>query len=419
MEPTRYRPEGYTSSIKTRTYRVRGLEVKFTKKSDLLTFKRRVFEHLVEYGMDTITYLPSPDNSQKMVSVIHHHARFSVAEAKQAEAEQAKLYDFNDQGNIRDAKKFLLDSLDDSLEKQVYESTNRLDSFIQFWMNLMSIVESISINRFDGIKAKLKSRNIGQYPGQNIVMLCSDYLSDYTDLDNASMYDFTLTMHMLQKIMEAGNEDFKSELRPVRKSLNTQLLKVRHLSYEDQKKMLVDAELDVKNVLKKCKEEYRILLDENKWPAASHAKDSKALNRNYGSANATTKAKSANALEKNATGGGKDKSKDSCHNCGLLGHHAYECKNPPKDKGGNTQGRKSQGKPARKPRFPEPKDGESEVKIEQGKKWMWCAKCRNWTPHHGTAGHVPRAQLKQQQKANMARMDLKFHPSAYTVRYNR
>ena len=93
-------------------------------------------------------------------------------------------------------------TLDDSLEKQMYMNTDRLDSFIVCWMNLMSIVESISINRFDGIKAKLKSRNVGQYPGQNIVMLCSDYLSDYTDLDNTSMYDFTLTMHMLQKIME-------------------------------------------------------------------------------------------------------------------------------------------------------------------------------------------------------------------------
>ena len=61
VHPTQYRPEGISSSIKTRHYRVMGLSTKFSRKSDLLTFQQEVNEHLSEFGMDTIAYLPSPD----------------------------------------------------------------------------------------------------------------------------------------------------------------------------------------------------------------------------------------------------------------------------------------------------------------------------------------------------------------------
>ena len=60
------------------------------------------------------------------------------------------------------------------------------------------------------------------------------------------------------------------------------------MTYKEAHKDLVKKELDVQSILKKVKDEYRTLYDDSKWPAASHAKDSKAMNRNYGSVNKAT-----------------------------------------------------------------------------------------------------------------------------------
>jgi hypothetical protein len=63
---------------------------------------------------------------------------------------------------------------------------------------------------------------------------------------------------------------------------------VRHQSYDDKHKSMVRAELDVQSVLKQCKQEYRTLLVDSKWPAAAHARDSKAIGRSYGTAKAVS-----------------------------------------------------------------------------------------------------------------------------------
>ena len=430
INPTQYRPEGISSSIKTRYYRVQGLVTKFSRKSDVLTFQHDVNEHLDEYGMDTIAYLPSPDNHHEMIYVIDHHARCTVREAQQAEQAQKAKYDQYDLTNIMDAKKFLIHSVDESLKKQLYENTSEMDTFITYWMNLMALVGSVSVNRFDKIKNRLKQRTIHQYAGQDVNQLCSAYISDYKELDGGGMYDFNLTLHMLNQIMEAGPEDFRAELRPLRKKLNTQLLKIRHLSYTESKKSLAELELDVNSILKVVKEEYRMLHDEGKWPAASHAKDSKAIGNQYGDANVVSSKPKANTLERSNQGQPRDKSNDTCNNCGEKGHWSRDC--PKRNQGEKSQGKDKKGKPnktkapfqspsrkKREPRFPPPGENESEIKIDNGKKWYWCQKCRNWTEHHGTAGHVPRNQLKSlkaQAHVGITQPDYDDQPYAFSVR---
>ena len=152
IHPTQYRPSSIGSSTKSQYYRTTGLTTKFTRKSDLLKFQTKVQEHLEEYGMDTIAYLPSPTDSTEMVSIISNHARYTLKEAKQQEKNQLTKYDLYDHANERDAKKFLMESIDEDLETQLYENCQKTDSFIVHWMNLMLLVGSISIDRFDRIK---------------------------------------------------------------------------------------------------------------------------------------------------------------------------------------------------------------------------------------------------------------------------
>ena len=78
VTPTQYCSSSVSSQAKARAYRVHGLETKFSRNSDLQTFQKKVWKHLVEHGMDTITYLEDPIKSTEVASVVTDHARFDV-----------------------------------------------------------------------------------------------------------------------------------------------------------------------------------------------------------------------------------------------------------------------------------------------------------------------------------------------------
>jgi hypothetical protein len=438
---TQCRPTSNGAATKGMHYRTLGVEPKFTRISDLLTFQKKISDHLVRHGMDTITYLTDPTDSTKVVSILGEHDQFTLKEAKDIEEkDQSSSYDQYDESNIRDSKTFLLNSLDETVLTQMYENCDDTETFIVHWMNLMLIVGSISIERFDKIKDSIKKRKMQDYSGEDVEAISTDYMSGWKNLHGARMYDHSLTLTMLKTIMQSGNEDFRYGLRSLKEKLNKKLLEIRHLSYDDSHKSMIQAELDVQSVLKQCKQEYRILLDDGKWPAAAHARDSKAIGRSYGSTNtvfadtlSATKLNRiiANALQRVVGGGARDKSQDKCRFCGEKGHWAQEC--PKKNKGSvrtpnnnnrfntrppdrNNGGRN--GERIRKQRFPPPRPGEGEIKTVEGKKFYWCTKCNNWTVSHGTATHKTREELRAtmtNDRPRDNRYDFDVQPSAFAI----
>lgn len=430
INPTQYRPTSIGAATKSQYYRTAGQLVKFTRKSDLLTFQKKLMNHLEEYGLDTITYIPSPVDATEMISVIDNHARFTAKEAKAAENLQWTKYDEYDHGNIRDAKKYLLNSLDESLEQQMYENCLPEDSFISDWMNLMLLVGTISIDRFDKIKDRLKARKLQQYPGEDVTRLCTDYMADFKELDGANMYDNNLTLTMVNSIICGGNEEFRSELRVIKKNLNDTLLKVRHQSYDEAKKTMAEAELDVRSVLTAAKEYYREQLDNGAWPAAQHRRDNRGIGRTFGQVNqakATPKGNGANvnALQQNKGSPVKNQADAKCGFCGKKGHLEKDCFKKHGRPPFNSPSRKpKQGKPGRSPpdrskqtKFPAPKPGESEVRhTTEGKTYYWCNKCRAWTISHGTDGHKTKEELQAERvraQVNEALMNFDLQPCAF------
>jgi len=191
--PTQYRPLSIGSSTKSHHYRTAGLQTKFTLGSDLLPLQKKMLQHFEEYGLDTITYLPDPYKTESMACVVTDYARFTVAEAQTRESLNRTKFDQYDHQNDKDAIKFLQNSLDPELETQMYENCKNTDSFIVHWLNLMHILSSTSIERFDKIKEQIKARKISDYPGHNITTLVTDYLADWRKLHGARLYDNTLT----------------------------------------------------------------------------------------------------------------------------------------------------------------------------------------------------------------------------------
>ena len=437
ITPNQFRSTSISGQAKSQSYRVMGLTNKFGKDDDLQDFGRKVKEHFIEHGLDTTTYLMDPTKKKSVVSVLDNHALFNMKDGVE-EANDWRTNEFDEYllGADRDGKKFLLNSLDPYLETQLRAKVRDDDCFTAYWLRLIHIIKSVSVDRFEKIKDRIKSRKLSDYASEDIEQLATDYLKDFKELESAGMYDHNLTMKMLNTIMTAGGdsqeaEDFRYPLRDIKQKLNTQLLTIRHMDYHSATTSMNNVELDVQSVLEVAKDEYRKIHDEGKWPAASNAKDSKAMNKNYGNVNMAASQdlqRYVNSLVQNATK--YDKSKDKCHNCGQRGHWSRDCPQKKTGRSNRNQRDPNRGKPNSRnksarnnpgratARTPPPKPGESEIKFIDGKKKYWCKECNRWTESHGTDSHKSKEELRAQSKnsVNTARVNFDLHPSVFHLK---
>ena len=131
IKPKQYRLASVSAASKSEHYRTQGMTTKFGRKKDLLTFERKLMEHLEENGLDTITYIPDPGDSTNVVSVVSDHGRFNHDEDGIKANDRAKKYfDKYNWENDGDAKKYLMACMDEDMEQQLYEVCDSKDCFI-------------------------------------------------------------------------------------------------------------------------------------------------------------------------------------------------------------------------------------------------------------------------------------------------
>ena len=401
--PNQLRPASSASSTKGYNLRKEGLTEKFKRVDDLSIFQRKVLAHLSDTGMDTIAYLPDPIEPSQMINIVSDYARYSISTAETAYISQSQLYDKYDVQNNNTACKFLLASLDRELHDSIVEQLEDDSGFAVVWLYLIKSIQSISIERFEDLKAQIKKRHPVAYPGQNLESLSADFRKDAKELVTAGHYDHNLTLNMLEAFLKAGgptNEDFRFPLRTLKARLDSALLKIGYMSKIDADKYMQRENLTFKDICRLASTEYRKQYDRKQWPPAAHAVDSKAPPGRFGAnmaaqENSITEARVL-ALIQQASGSSSQKG--ACLNCGKQGHWRAQC---PELKSGkpsgnhNTSG-KSSGRPGRPPRRSQgsswrttpPAEGESSTKTVNNKVFKWCAKCNRWSTTHDTSTHV-------------------------------
>jgi hypothetical protein len=261
-------------------YRKKGLDTKFSKTNDLALFQKQVLKHLVDCGMDLIAYVEDPANSSVMSNVIKEYTRFTLSIAQKALGHQAPLYDKYDRENDRAAVKFLLNSLDPDLTRKLHKRIEESDNFPVIWIQLLKLVQSTSIERFENLRTRIKSRSASNYLGEDIELLAVNFRRDALELATAGQYEHNLTLSMLKIFIAAGganNGNYQFPLRLVKKDLNEALLAIPHMGRAEADKFMVKAGLTYKDICTVAKDKYRSQFDLDEWPPARHTKDSKGV----------------------------------------------------------------------------------------------------------------------------------------------
>lgn len=179
--------------------------------------------------MDTIAYLPDPEDSVIMTNVVKSHSRYTIKTAKTLGANQFSKYNKYNKNNDRAAVKFFLSSLDPSLMSKIKEQTEDIDAFPVIWLQLIKTIHSTSIERFEDLKVAIKARHPSQYPCENLESLAADFRKDARELTTAGQFDHNMTLTMLKIFLLAGgpgNEDFRYPLRATKQKLDHALLDI-------------------------------------------------------------------------------------------------------------------------------------------------------------------------------------------------
>ena len=367
--------------------------------------------------MDTIAYRAPASDPTNMQLVVTEYSKFALSDVVASSKSLCGKYDLYDNNNDVSATNWLLDSIDADLKKDLQDRLKLLDGFTPHWIQLISLIQSVSFARFDRIKREIETISILKYPQQNVKDMATDFLSKGKELSTHGHYEHRLTLTMLNKFLEGGGSSgdhytlqYRHSLLELRSKLDKTLVEIGRLSTTDQNLRIASENLTYRDICQRAEEEWKKLFDDGRWGPARVKQDSHRPPTNFG-ANLFQAGPGAvdpqvilaalgliqsNGLQLKGTGGSTKPGK--CRNCGKEGHWAKECpdKQSKKDTNGTNQPNTWR---KRKPDASwctkvEEKNGVTHWSYKHNDKvFHYCNTCKRWTTSHWTGTHKPRAEL--------------------------
>ena len=240
--------------------------------------------------------------------------------------------------------------------------------------------------------------------------MCQVYRKLAQELSTAGQYDHNLTLRMVKTALLAGgkdNEDYRYDLRALKKRLTTELLAIGYMKLEEKEKHMARQKLSFLDVCSEITNCYRHARDNSNWSPATNAPDSKAPPASFGNLSAGTVQlvgpdgnKFAMILQPSAgssTPGGRSgrgpKETDTCNHCGQTGHWARDCPKKSNQQnssnGFNRLGSRGTSHPGQTKSWKTTFSGE---KVNRnGRAFEWCKQCGRYTTTHNTQTHTKEA----------------------------
>ena len=417
------------SGQKAAKYRQTGLRKKFESSHSLADFQKEIWDHLVQHGLDTVSYLQDPRNTSDVLSVVTHHSQFTpdLAVAERSSLLFKSRFDIWDKKHDNEAKRFLTNSLSESVRKDFNPFQNELDTFAMDWLRFVHWLVTKNAGTYDRIKSDIRTQTPQLFEGQNIEALSKVYINRAEELLQAGHYEHSLTLNMIEGFLLAEKDQSNS----FHHAMNTLRDKVQHLvqlttfmSKEQQEQKFAIEKCSYKDVCVKAVSVYKDLIDRRLWEPAKLPTDRATYRPStnvaqIAAAISDKKLTDAQLLvllenmhDEQKTNARK---KISCHNCGG-NHYVRNCpklNNQSSQSSSKFSSQNRRHKSMSKWKLIAPKSGESETRTVNGKVYYWCQKCGNWTPTHSTSTHtgqrVKKEDNKKQASSNLAMID----PSAW------
>ena len=394
--PNQIRPIYASESQKAYKHRKEGCSIKFKEGDSLQDFEKRMNKYLLDHGLDTIAYLPDV-GSTNMLNIVDSHARFTEEYVRSQAEKYEKKYDEYDKANSVAAREALYNSVNESIAIELEGLLEEGDGFMVAWITLVREIQSLSSDRFDGLKERIRNIKATDYPQQNIKQMSEAYEEAAKELVSAGQYDHNLTKCMINGFIAAGgdnNEDWKAPLRLIKEDLDKALVKLGfHRTKEDESQFMKREKLTYKYICRDVRSRYKKKVESKEWPPGMTPTDNRRLPRQY----------TAAALAMNMSSKPREVNKKIiCYHCGKPGHIKSNCpllKNSNKFESSDGRTKTKTEKQQRTSwRYTAPKAGEAETITRDKKTFYWCAKCGRWTTTHSTETHTGKSKNNAKNK---------------------
>jgi hypothetical protein len=204
------------SSDKSKAYHYRSVPnaslALFKKGGNLQAFSRETHDHFKQMGMDTLMYTPSIQHpTTDMVNAVLHFDRTMQSHVTSHVAILKPKWDKYDLENDQAAYSYILKRLDPDLRAEVIlrlpEGADGEEgedgTAIELWMQVISQVQDVSMERFNHLQDSLKLLSLLTQPGENVTFYVNQALRICTELDRANQWEWNLTLSILTALTKS------------------------------------------------------------------------------------------------------------------------------------------------------------------------------------------------------------------------
>lgn len=331
------------------------------------------------YNPPTHQYIPA--QNAKYVDMFSHHDALTLDTIKRWVSFLHAYADENVIDNLHWTATKISNSCNSDLRTKLEEKVNVLPpqhiGGPVYLKLLIDLIVSTSSTTFRAYIRLTEKTTLKSFSGENVLEACSWMRFLITNLQNHSTIPTDLYDLIFHLFSECSTPEF-----------------TRTVDFSEglhQNKMLTQS---ISDLLISFETKYNELLWQNKWIA-------KSTTVNQSSTFSTSLNSKGDLM---------------CWNCGAIGHGLRDCPHPKDEhaieirkrltsRGGianlGTNNQLFQASP--NPKKVPPSPGQSQERKFNGQTYFWCAKCKRWTPSHGTSDH---GKKQQANLANDAAQDI-------------
>ena len=376
--------------------RLEGLSKKFVAGHNLDNFCKNLMTTLSKYGMDTICHRTDPDGGHpaKMINVLKFYSRLNKAYILEDSKILKKKFDLYDRQNDASAREFLLNSLGDALQIRIEAKIKDKHTFADVLFVFLEVIRPLSADLYLSIEKRIDAIVPQNYPGENIVDMCTDLRLLIIQLIKARAWDSKKNIDLCRTLASAGginNYEYQFPMTTLLTKVKKECSVITHLANEDKAIHMASSDLSWEDIIEVAEELYNEQSTPGfvRWGPACNPKDSKAPPSQFG-AHLTQVTPHSNNYQYGNRGS------NSQH--GARGNSINPKKIPPS---ANAVPKEHvNGEPLHEKQI-------------SGVTFQWCNKCTRWSTTHNTGTHTGKIKSATPSGGHEANLGLVPDPSLF------